>query len=477
TTPSPDPGQEVQPGQTSGSESDIVVTGVRASIERAQEIKRRAATVVEAIASEDIGKFSDPSIGDALQRVPGLQLQRNDDVNSGDRVSIRGLGPAFVSVTLNGRDTLSYGDLGGNQRQFNFDAVPAETLSGVLIYKTAQASQVEPGIAGQVDLQTIRPLDQNTKGRHVFGTLSVQGAYDDIRKGWSPRINGIIGGKFLDDKIGFYIAGSYTKQKLRQDAFTVDYVERTIRTTDLAGNLVTYPNILAPSTQNFLVQINDRKRLDFNGALQFKPDDHLNVVIDGAYNKYDIDQDNPALRAAGDGAGTVVGTFPIGAYEIKNRGLVYQDQSRVEYNIPGEQLNTGGNFVVPQNLLSRRRINQYNAGINISWTNDDWTIKSDYGFSKVIAKENSFGGIVFSVPDKFTYDGRDAKRPVLTLLTDTYLQVFDPTVFTPSYDFGGASKFDSERHAFRLDVTRAIAFGDGWEATIKTGVRGSRTTV
>ena len=101
-------GQSEQKRAETGSDNevaagDIVVTGLRASIQSSVAAKRNAPSVIEAITPEDLGKFTDANIADALQRVPGVQINRNDDERSGDQVSIRGLGPQFTSTTINGR--------------------------------------------------------------------------------------------------------------------------------------------------------------------------------------------------------------------------------------------------------------------------------------------------------------------------------------------------------------------------------------
>lgn len=466
-------GAGVQDSSPAPSE-DIVVTGVRGSIQRAQDIKRNAVTVVEAISTEDLGKFSDQSIGDALARVPGLQIQRNDDANSGDRISVRGLGPGFVSVTLNGRDTLSYGDGGSNQRIFNFDAIPSEILTNVLVYKSSQAEQVEPGIAGQIDLRTLRPLDH--KGKGAFGGLSTQGSYDDIAHKWTPRISGFLGTKLFDDTLGVYVSGVWSNTRLRQDSLTVDYVNRDVRSIDGAGAVTTIPNILTPSIENFAVLRNDRKRLALNGAIQYRPTSNLDINLDLTYNRYDIDQDNPALRFSSDTIGTTNGELPSSAFKIVNGALVYIDTSKAQYTLPGDVLQSTSNYTVPQNILNRRRIEQYNGGANFVWKKDRLAITGDFGYSSVNLRANDFTGLVFAPYASFVYDGTNPQSPQFSILQDTFQRIYDPTLFPPSYDLGNAYQNKSDRYSFRLDAAREFDVG-GVSLKLKAGARYAKTMV
>src|SRR5215469_7727141 len=210
---------------------EVVVNGLRASIDKAQIIKREAPVVVEAITSVDLGQFSDPSVADALGRVPGVQIDKSDgpgDLDavsaSGDRISIRGLGPQYVQTTVNGRPTLSLGNIGfssgnsGGSRAFNFDAIPSEMLSGVLVYKTSNAALLEPGMAGAVDVRTLRPLDYHGQGwSNFFANVSATETYDSEASKWGPRFSGLVGGKFLDGTLGLVVSALHSDEKHTED--------------------------------------------------------------------------------------------------------------------------------------------------------------------------------------------------------------------------------------------------------------------
>ena len=135
----------------------VTVTGIRRGIESAIAVKRNSDSIVEAVSSEDIGKLPDVSIAESLARLPGLAAQRVD--GRAQEISIRGLGPDYSTALLNGREQVSTGD----NRAVEFDQYPSELMSGAIVYKTPDAKLVGQGLAGTVNLTTVRPLDFATR--------------------------------------------------------------------------------------------------------------------------------------------------------------------------------------------------------------------------------------------------------------------------------------------------------------------------
>ncbi|MEL7298206.1 MAG: TonB-dependent receptor plug domain-containing protein, partial [Pseudomonadota bacterium] len=131
---------------------EIVTTGFRRSLENSRALKMDSESIVEAISAEDIGKLPDISIAESLARLPGLAAQRLN--GRGQVISIRGLSPDFSTALLNGRPQVSTGD----NRGVEFDQYPSELLSAAVVYKTPDAALIGQGLAGTVDLQTVRPL-------------------------------------------------------------------------------------------------------------------------------------------------------------------------------------------------------------------------------------------------------------------------------------------------------------------------------
>ena len=200
------------------SENTIIVSGFRRSLETAQDFKREADTVVDAIDAEDIGALADRSVAEALQRVPGVNISRFEGADDPDRFSVEGTGVIirglpYVRSELNGRDIFSAN--GG--RTLSFNDVSPELLGRVEVFKNVTADMIEGGISGTVNLVTRKPLDN--PGFNLAGTIEAN--IGDLAEEWSPGFS-ILGSNTFDlpggSVIGIQLA--YAQQELvtRTDA-------------------------------------------------------------------------------------------------------------------------------------------------------------------------------------------------------------------------------------------------------------------
>jgi TonB-dependent receptor len=203
--------------ETANKDDEIVVTGYRKSLQKAQTIKRDASTVVDVITAEDIGALPDRSVAEALQRVPGVNISRFEQRNDPDRFSVEGSGVIirglpYVRSELNGRDIFSAN--GG--RELSFNDVSPELLGRVEVFKNNTADMIDGGIAGTVNLVTRKPLDR--RGLHLAGT--VEANYGDLAKKWSPGFS-VLGSDTFETGIGtFGLQLAYAQSELvtRTDA-------------------------------------------------------------------------------------------------------------------------------------------------------------------------------------------------------------------------------------------------------------------
>src|SRR5688500_14730170 len=145
---------------------EVVVTGVRASLGRAVDLKRSAGTVQDSISALELGKFPDDNVADSLSHITGVAITRTAG-GEGQRVSVRGLGPEYTLTTFNNRILAT----DGAGRDFAFDVLPADVISGADVIKGAQASLTEGAIGGLVNLRSASPFDQ--KGQH--GSIRLEG--------------------------------------------------------------------------------------------------------------------------------------------------------------------------------------------------------------------------------------------------------------------------------------------------------------
>ncbi|WP_249171852.1 TonB-dependent receptor [Erythrobacter sp. JK5] len=200
---------------------EIVVRGIRQSLESAQNIKRNADTVVDVITAEDIGALPDRSVTEALQRVPGVAINRFAGSNDPDHFSVEGSGVVirglnFVRSEFNGRTAFVAG-VGG--QALNFADVPSELLGSVVISKNATADLIEGGLAGTVNLNTRKPFDNN--GLKI--AFSGEANYGDFREEWTPTVSGLISNTWDTDsgRFGLLISGSYSRIKSRADGLQI----------------------------------------------------------------------------------------------------------------------------------------------------------------------------------------------------------------------------------------------------------------
>jgi len=151
----------------------VVVTGVRASLAKSLDLKREAIGTRDSIVAEDIGKFPEQNIADALQRLPGIEVIKDPATNEGQRIQMRGLPSEYTVTLFNGAPVraTSGGNIGSATRDFNYDIFPSELFSRVDVYKTPEAFLEEGGAAGVVNMQTPRPFDN--KGRKITYSVAI----------------------------------------------------------------------------------------------------------------------------------------------------------------------------------------------------------------------------------------------------------------------------------------------------------------
>ncbi|MDT8429431.1 MAG: TonB-dependent receptor [Pseudomonadales bacterium] len=258
---------------------EIVVTGIRGSLTRAMDIKRNAGNVVDAISAEDIGKFPDTNLAEALQRISGVSIDR--DGGEGQQVTVRGFGPQFNTVLVNGRNIAT--DSSG--RQFQFDNLAAELISGVDVYKTSNAGLSEGGIGSTIDIRTARPLDL----RGFTAAASAKGVHDLLSDDTEPQISGLISNIFADGRVGVLVSASRQERSSRVDQIqTRGFNPGT--TLNLADGR-TLTDVFVP--QNFDKQVftEDRERTGGTLTLQFQPSDRLLITADALYSKFEVESD------------------------------------------------------------------------------------------------------------------------------------------------------------------------------------------
>src|SRR5210317_1023 len=180
---------------------EIITTGIRSSLNRAMDIKRSETGVVDAISAEDIGKFPDANLAESLQRITGVSIDRQR--GEGSQVTVRGFGPEYNLVTINGRQMPTHN---GTNRSFDFADLASEGVAGVQVYKTGRADVPSGGIGSTINISTPEPLTAqptaSLAAKTVFDRSTREG--DEI----TPEFSGIYINRFMDDKIGIAVTAS-----------------------------------------------------------------------------------------------------------------------------------------------------------------------------------------------------------------------------------------------------------------------------
>lgn len=296
-----DSGQATPAENTVDTLDTVSVTGYRASVERALDIKRGEAGVVDAIVAEDIGKFPDLNLAESLQRIPGVVITR--DAGEGRNISVRGLGPDFTRVRINGMEALttvgSTDQNGGSNRGrgFDFNVFASDLFSQLIVRKTAQADVEEGSLGATVDLRTARPFDYDGFTLVASG----QASYADMGDTTDPRVAGLIANTWADGKFGALLSVAYSERRALEEGSGSG---RWARGTSNNGFNPASPYAPALSADTFhprfpryTLMEHDQKRTGVTASFQFKPTDRTQFALDALYSKIDAVRDEKYIEA------------------------------------------------------------------------------------------------------------------------------------------------------------------------------------
>ncbi len=288
-----------QPGQPAVPQTlhEVVVTGLRASLVASMKLKEDATQVLDAISAQDIGQFPDSDVAESLSRLPGVAIDR-DGTGAGSEATIRGFGPAFNVVTVNGQELPTQGSTAtGSARQFNFDALPSDAITSAVVYKTSEAWQADGAIGGLVELHTAEPFDFD--GPKAIAKLG--GSYASQDTDVEPEGFLLLSNTFDDDKFGALFSVGEQEQATR--AYQIDSDGWWAMPVNSAGNpTATYvggksgtpSSVLMPDTVDIQNNEYNVKRLNMNVSLQWHVTSDITATLDGLYNKFtqtNLDQD------------------------------------------------------------------------------------------------------------------------------------------------------------------------------------------
>jgi len=457
-----------QAAGTSDVLEEITVTGIRGSFGRSLDAKRGASQIVDAISAEEVGKFPDTNIAEALQRITGVAIDRSG--GEGQFITVRGLGPEFNAVLLNGRTIATDND----GREFSFDVLAADIIQSAQVFKTAAPNLQSGGIGSVVNITTGRPLDR--PGTHF--TFSASGQFDTLREDFSPEYTGVASWTDKSERFGVFVGASYSNRRSQEDSsFTGGFALRD-GSTNPGDIIVAAPEsstgldasalepMPASRVQERLVfsrDVQNRERITINGAVQFRPVENLTFTVDGLYTRFDIDSfatqfsgffSPPFIDPVIDENGTTV-SFSRPSVDFLNRNPAIADTVGLSQN---------DNFITSNNRLAKT----YLVGGNVEWqANDRWSFYADISASN--AKRDGtnpfvvLGALAETSPLAQLPDPDSGGIPTLTNLT----ALTDPTIQRLHFTEVTRTKVDDEVFELRAggawDVDRGplstISFG------------------
>ncbi|MGE0465033.1 MAG: TonB-dependent receptor [Steroidobacteraceae bacterium] len=479
--------------QASTNLEEVIVSGIRAGIEEAIETKRESGSIVEAVSAEDIGKLPDTSIAESISRLPGLTSQRAEGRASA--ISLRGTDPGFTTALMNGREQVSTGD----NRSVEFDQYPSELLNSVLVYKTPDAQIIGQGLAGTIDLRTVRPLDYGRRAV-VLNMRGEMNSNDDIGadsddQGYRASFSYIdqfrggtvglaIGYAHLDSPLATRGFGTYEPWNPSGGGGAIDCGGVT---GGCQNNPGVAPGNYTTNGMKVRADMGSTVRDGVMAVLQVEASDGYSTILDLYYST--MDQTNNArsleVNLGGypgpccDGAGNA-GDFAPGTV-FGYSGTTIEDNTVVAGTL---------NSVVPlaRNFLFETEDEIFAAG----WRNDfalsdTWSLMADVSYSKATRKQDQFeinsqyeplpstSPAPRNIYDSGTFELRSGDMSSLTFDLDysdpTQVQV-GPTIYGAGYT--KAPEVEDELTSYRFDLTRSAGFG--WIGRTTFGVNyGKRT--
>lgn len=388
---------------------EVVVTGYRASLQSSLAVKRNSELVVDAVAGGDIGALPDVTIAESLVRLPGINGTR--DRGNTSQAVVRGLGPRLVLGLVNGREVAS----SEPSRNVRWEIYPSEVVAGADVYKSQSADLVAGGVAGTIDIRTVRPFNYSGPKAMFRGGPVYYEAGSDI-PGYDPY--GFRGsGSYTDtpsENFGFNIGVSLQQQKNAFPSFQGwGYNDGTINPGNATGDI---DDDGTPDPTPWGAQTEVKKltedRYGVNGALAFRVGDNFELNIDALYSKFTIDEDQ---NQAWYGRNGVMGNWDDStSWCYTNPGSSY---SQVGGTVNSATMNSCWTSVT--NVIAKYTEDKdlFVTGANVK-IESTWTMTGDLSYSKATRKNrwSAFRSEVY--PESMTWDMSGGNTPSLSTSTN-----------------------------------------------------------
>ncbi|MDR7091222.1 TonB-dependent receptor [Cellvibrio fibrivorans] len=432
-----------------GTVEEVVVTGsFRDSLQNAMNIKKNQNGFVDAIVASDIAEFPDNNLAESLQRVPGVAISRSG--GEGRNITVRGLGPGFTTVRLNGMETISTTGgtdaVGGNNRGrgFDFNTFSSDLFSSLTVRKTNSAEVQEGSLGATVDLKAAQPFDYDDFVLTASGSLG----YNDLSEESDPGAAFLVSNIFADGKFGALFSLSYSERSVQDEGSS------TVRWTNASaqsfgkykGATITPTNEIntafRPRIPRYDSYQHEMERLGSSLSLQFRPTDSTEISLDGLWAKFDANRQEVFMQGSlNPGANA---TSNVLDYAIEGNTLVYAD-------IEGARLLSENRYDEMSTDFSQGTIT-----LKQDFT-DTFRLKAMLGSTKSDYDNPIQNTLLMQANNqRFTYDYRDYSSPVLTFGTAAYNKASWTATGVRQRPQTTVNENDAATVAFEYDVSDSI---------------------
>lgn len=432
----------------------IEVSGIKGSLARSQDIKRAASGIVDAISAEEMGKFPDTNLAESLQRITGVTISRSN--NEGSQITVRGFGPSFNLLTLNGRQMPGT----GNTRSFNLENLSSEGVSALEVYKSARVDMPSGGLGATVNIITAKPL----ASPGLKYSFSAKGLYDEsneLGEDVTPEIAGLYSQTFADNTIGVSLSASYQERSFRQESANIPGWQANTGPFNSATNAID-PRPLAATDEEdtafdpvadgrvgntFLPRqisydVNDvqRERTNAHLTLQYAPTDDMTLTADYMYADA-----TTATEGFGYGIWFNFGGN-VSSYELDENGTAISLSEVQNDYAHSRSANTTG-------------VEQDSQGLNFEWyVTDNFSVELDYHDSTVsidngLDEGTNAASLLILGPNNIvdkTYDFTGGGVPVFSMRWPNRAEEANPADFDPLFAQFGRGIGESQVEQFQF---------------------------
>jgi len=449
----------------------IVVTGIRASIESSLKQKRESDGVVEVITAEDVGKMPDKNIADSLQRVPGVAISSASASEGGfdenDRVSLRGTNPSLTQTLINGHmigsgDWFVLNQVGTVGRSISYSLLPSELVKAVVVRKSAQADLVEGGVAGTVDILTRKPLEF---GKALTLEASAGAVYADLPKKTDPQFSALINWK--SETVGIMAQVFSQKRSLRRDGVEMLGYSRIAAGSPIAQSNPDLAGVAYPNAVGSALFEQTRERTGGLVTVQVKPTRELSFDITGFSSEMKATNYNRNFLVWGS---RILGGGGNQAPQAPDAGYVVRDGTLVQASFTPVQ---GSQYVIVDNILRPDAKSSTNfVNLEGAWKSGNLTISGKLGTSKGKGETPTqavFEGDVFNTGAAWSLNGID-RAP------DSRVLAGNPASFTGTrldWIFGASPASTKDQEDWG-QIDSELRFNEGLVNSVKFGARAAR---